>query len=314
VLGFSHGEPTDVEIMKAYRQRARAFHPDKAGGDGAKMTRLNQAKDNMMGRNNDRATNVLFVGNPGVGKSTLLNGLVGKCVFKSGASYGGGLTYKFVAHKNEGSSITYMDTPGLADVAMRKKAAEEITRSLMQGGHYKIFFVVTLESGRLRREDITTLKLILESAPISQNYAIIINKVSDRVATELMKNPKAENPSPMDRILAELFAALPSSTEHYMINLSENELIDKDDVVPDVGAEMRKFIDEMPTTFLKKESVKDIKFERFEAMVEQLEKALANLQTDNEALRRLMVEKDTQLQRIKEEMRELQAKQPCTIL
>lgn len=35
---------------------------------------------------------ILFVGNPGTGKSTLLNSLVGSAVFKSGVSFGGGLT------------------------------------------------------------------------------------------------------------------------------------------------------------------------------------------------------------------------------
>jgi hypothetical protein len=38
-----------------------------------------------------------------------------------------------------------MDTPGLSDIEMRKKAAEEITKALKKNGKYYLFFVVTLD-------------------------------------------------------------------------------------------------------------------------------------------------------------------------
>lgn len=44
---------------------------------------------------------VVFVGNPGVGKSTLLNSLVGSAVFKSGLSTGSGLTQSFQWHEDK---------------------------------------------------------------------------------------------------------------------------------------------------------------------------------------------------------------------
>ena len=40
-------------------------------------------------------TNFLLIGNPGTGKSTILNGLIGRLAFKSGVSYGSGMTYQF---------------------------------------------------------------------------------------------------------------------------------------------------------------------------------------------------------------------------
>ena len=57
--------------------------------------------------------NILVVGNPGAGKSTILNTLLQKAQFKSGASLGVGLTFRFDKFQENG--ITYMDTPGLCD-------------------------------------------------------------------------------------------------------------------------------------------------------------------------------------------------------
>ncbi len=45
---------------------------------------------------------ILFVGNPGTGKSTLLNSLIGSVQFKSGISYGGGLTSCLQWHDHSG--------------------------------------------------------------------------------------------------------------------------------------------------------------------------------------------------------------------
>ena len=68
----------------------------------------------------------LFIGNPGVGKSTLVNCLAQKVLFKSGVSIGSGMTYQMERQEHDG--IVYMDTPGLADMKMRKAAAEAITK------------------------------------------------------------------------------------------------------------------------------------------------------------------------------------------
>lgn len=94
----------------------------------------------------------IFVGNPGTGKSTLLNGLANEVIFESGISYVSGLTQVLQIHSiGEGKFIG--DTPGLSDATMRKQAATEIEKALKQNGKYRLVFVVKLDSGRVRPDD-----------------------------------------------------------------------------------------------------------------------------------------------------------------
>ena len=127
----------------------------------------------------------LFIGNPGVGKSTLINCLAQKLLFKSGVSIGPGMTTQLQKEKHGG--IVYMDTPGLSDVKLRKAAAEAITEALKQNGMYQIFFVVTLESGRVRSEDLTTIKIVLENAKDITQYSVIVNKLTKKVYDKVIE-------------------------------------------------------------------------------------------------------------------------------
>ena len=132
----------------------------------------------------------IFIGNPGVGKSTLANCMAKKVLFQSGVSVGKGMTYKLDESKHNG--ITYLDTPGLADIKMRKAAATAITEGLRKNGTYQIFFVVTLEAGRLRPTDLATIKLVLENAKDIISYNLIINKLSKSVYDNLCKDDREE--------------------------------------------------------------------------------------------------------------------------
>ena len=96
---------------------------------------------------------VIAVGNPGSGKSTVLNSLAGEVLFKNGVNIGQGVsvtlpsTNKFISPQvsnNRPHTITiagltfqlderenknghFLDTPGLADESLRKAAGQAIS-------------------------------------------------------------------------------------------------------------------------------------------------------------------------------------------
>ena len=80
---------------------------------------------------------ILMIGNPGGGKSTLLNGMAGERLFKSGISMGKGLTCN-LDEKENGEGKHFIDTPGLEDVELRKQAGQAITQALKKGGTFKL--------------------------------------------------------------------------------------------------------------------------------------------------------------------------------
>ena len=118
----------------------------------------------------------LFIGHPGVGKSTLADCVAGRLLFKSGLTFGSGTTYRL--EKEIHGGIMYLNTPGLADICMQSAAASAITEALSQNGKYQIFFVITLSAGRFRPQDLETIWLVLLNAPDINCFNIIINKCS----------------------------------------------------------------------------------------------------------------------------------------
>ena len=79
---------------------------------------------------------IIAIGNPGCGKSTTLNYLAQQVLFKSGSSFGTGLTYQLdkrtvlLTIDGKTAQITFCDTPGLNDARKRIAAGEAISKAL----------------------------------------------------------------------------------------------------------------------------------------------------------------------------------------
>lgn len=199
---------------------------------------------------------IIGIGNPGVGKSTILNAIAGECLFQTGISWGPGLTYELDIKERDGR--TFIDTPGLADHSRRKVASEAISMALKKGGPYKILFITSTSSGRVIEEDVVTMKLILDAAPeIGRNFGIIVNMCSCRIT---------ESDNIIDFKTA-LFSQL--KDEHIHDNIlflqNEDELVGKTDVIFDLHdfhgfpKALKDFVDSLPVVDLTPGLADDVK-------------------------------------------------------
>lgn len=166
---------------------------------------------------------IALIGNPGAGKSTILNGIAGGHVFESGNSIGTGLTTILQKHQCSGH-LTLFDTPGLADIAKKQQAGEEIDKVLAENLSVKIAFVVTLERGRVKPDDANTIKIVLEaikSVDVDNMFGVILNQLSAPVTKILEES--MEKTAMVRKSLTGRF-----ETSHWVSVPRMGELEDKD--------------------------------------------------------------------------------------
>ena len=208
-------------------------------------------------------------------------------MFKSGVNAGGGLTYELDEQQNKNGH--FLDTPGLADEVLRKKAGEAISEGLRKGGSYKVIFFVTQESGRVNQQDATTLNLVLDAAvEIGMDYGIIVNKVPKRILKLFEDEAKKID------FLNSLFAGIPEERKCVYSNVRffgrMSSLADKDDTIisptelkDDSDVTLLDFVDKIvPKIKITETRVTEIKTDMFEEMKNQMESMARQLQEKDE--------------------------------
>merc|ERR1719277_2369803 len=154
-----------------------------------------------------------------------------------------------------------MDTPGLADLKLRSQASEAIATALRSGGWYRLFFVVTLEAGRFKPDDLTTIRLVLQASKDIKDYGLILNKVSKRVARQL------EDPNEMNSLMDLVFGDpnIPRTTRVFL-NPDDPDLRDEDDMYVPASIELKRFVQSVADCFVRSEEVADLKINEFEEL------------------------------------------------
>ena len=216
-------------------------------------------------------------------------------MFQSGISFGAGMTFKL--DKEEHNGITYLDTPGLSDIKIRKQAAEAITKALKQGGTYQVFFVITLEAGRVRPEDMTTIKLTLESASDIKHFSLIINKLSTNAFDRLL----AQNAEQLRIMVTELLVQINCKDNPPTVLLLQQQfkLFDKENQFINWN-ELNEFVAKAPSITVRSTCVEDLKGDpySFQETLDALKSELEELRKDNERFRRMQKETDANYKRL----------------
>jgi len=234
---------------------------------------------------------IIFCGNPGAGKSALLNSVLQRQEFASGISIGRGMTREKKGYIHENKK--YIDTPGLSDIEGREQVAKEIEQALKENKPYKIFFVVTLEGGRMKVDDLVTINKICEAIQAPFEYGIIFNKVTKPVLALLHGDAGS-----LGSYLSTL-AKKPAST---ILIENDKAMRDRNNVYMEADADGRKRLQECITnlkaTLILPSQVKPIDVTDYEEKYYKMSKLL-------EEMRETLAEQKRHLLRLKEELKKV---------
>lgn len=284
------------EQNQPYLHNERTNSSNCEHAESAPENALNQKKDGDSGRRKQRQSHwqhpsiaLSFIGNPGVGKSSILNGILGRAEFKTGISIGASLTRSL--QDCEHNDIMVFDTPGLAEVGGMKNAARELNKLLATRLPMKIAFVVALENGRVRAEDAVTIDVVLsalESNDLNNCFGVIVNQLSDQEMSQL-KNKSNE-------ALMRTMLLGRRNTCHWLHIAREASLTDQFDVML-ATEELKIFAEHLPITKPADAQVSAIDISSMEKRMEQQDIPIGDLQSPDQRSMRYMV---AELERQKE--------------
>lgn len=146
---------------------------------------------------------VVVIGGLGVGKSTLLNTIIGKPVFVSGFSAATVLSQTSKAHIHNG--VCYIDTPGMGGRDDQNNALSMLQIIFRLRAPLKIVFLIVLQSGRVRNEDTLLIEEALDlfakqqsrgmnfrHEKLQNNFGVIVNQLPLSMIKTLLSDSSAE--------------------------------------------------------------------------------------------------------------------------
>jgi len=199
--------------------------------DNAKLTEKTIAKSGV---------DIIFIGNPGAGKSTLVSSLSGgEC--ERGVNFGAGLTAELQwCNDAKGRNIRWADTPGVACLKHAEAAAQAISvalnDSLAKGRGVKLIFVCLVDAGRVRTDDIYTAEKVLSSIKLQEGknlpdncYSVLFNKFSKSTYARKKFIDKGRNQ--MEACFKLKSDKLLATTVHIDYIFKNEEMEDEDDAL-----------------------------------------------------------------------------------
>ncbi len=145
--------------------------------------------------NENKSPNITVVlcGNPGAGKSAVANAYGRLYACKSTLSFETcGITTELQSVQSEdsiGNSVEVIDIPGLVDMYCVQRGIDCAFLALSNPtAFYKLNFVLTLQAGRVKPNDIVGINYICKAITSEFTYGIIINQLTSRAMKELNRD------------------------------------------------------------------------------------------------------------------------------
>ena len=142
----------------------------------------------------------VFIGNCGSGKTTIVNTIAQEHISSNELRLEGQSTTRQLFRKdldstNHSIKNFLVDTRGLNEETIigRKESLEQLNRLLAQKTNLKIFFVVTLQHGLPRFEDVLLIDMVLSAFQrndwsVNNQFQIIVNKCDESIIEQSRNN------------------------------------------------------------------------------------------------------------------------------